>query len=323
VHYDKLVVATGARAERSSQPQTFGLQTMDDARRLDQFIREHNPRTAAVAGAGYIGLEVAGALRTRGLRVSVYQGSSDVLGREDRELTQAIQRHLARFDIELFLDSHSGPRSADLVVMATGMRPNVGLAADAGIEIGRTGAIRVTDRMETNINGIWAAGDCAEAHHIVTGRPAYVPLGTTANKMGRVAGANVAGARERFPGIVGTSIVSICGLAVGLTGLSEAQAAREGFSPVSARIESGDKPRYFRPQETTVELVADRSSRRILGGSVIGGRGVEGRVNTIAAALHGRLKMDEFEHLDMAYAPPFAPVWDPLLIAAQQLLKKL
>jgi NADPH-dependent 2,4-dienoyl-CoA reductase/sulfur reductase-like enzyme len=177
--------------------------------------------------------------------------------------------------------------------------------------------------METNLRGVFAAGDCAEVTHLVTGRPTWIPLGTTANKAGRVAGACAAGARERFPGIVGTSIVSIFGMGFATTGFCAAEARTEGFSPVVARIQAHSRPRYYEGVKTTVELVADRATRRLVGGAVIGEDGAAGRINVIATALHARLRVDEFEQLDLAYSPPFSPVWDPVLIAAQQLMKEL
>ena len=194
------------------------------------------------------------------------------------------------------------------------------LAADAGIEIGRTGAIRVTDRMETNFGGVFAAGDCAETTHLVTGASVYIPLGTTANKMGRVAGANAAGARERFPGVCGTAIVRVCGIGVAVTGLSCTHARREGFQPVSARITAREKAAYFRGRMATVELVADRSTERLIGATILGEDAVAGRINVVAAAITSRMRVREFAMLDLAYAPPFAPVWDPLLVCAQQLI---
>src|SRR5262249_1261183 len=204
-----------------------------------------------------------------------------------------------------------------------GLEPNAEIAFQAGIKPGYSGAIAVNERLETNLGGVYAAGDCAETFHQVTGRPTYLPLGTTANKMGRVAGANAAGAHERFAGVVGTCIFAVFGLGVGITGLSVAQARREGFSPASARIEAQARARYFRGQPTPVELVADRNTGRILGGLVIGEQDVAGRINVIAAGLHNRMLVEDFERLDLAYAPPFATVWDPLLIAAQQLAHKL
>jgi NADPH-dependent 2,4-dienoyl-CoA reductase/sulfur reductase-like enzyme len=209
----------------------------------------------------------------------------------------------------------------ELVILATGLRPNVEIAVEGGVEVGRTGAIRVDEHMETNLPGVFAAGDCAEAPHLVTGRPAYIPLGTTANKMGRVAGANAAGRRERFGGVVGTAILNIFGMGVAFSGLSVEHARREGFSPVSARIAAPSRPGYFGGKPITVELVADAATRRLLGGSVWGEDGVEGRINVIATALHNRMRVEDLEQLDLAYAPPFATVWDPVLIAAQQLIK--
>jgi len=177
--------------------------------------------------------------------------------------------------------------------------------------------------LETTVRGIFTAGDCAETTHLVTGRPTWIPLGTTANKTGRVAGANAAGGRERFPGVVGTCIVGIFGTAFAATGLSLAHARAEGFSPVNARIENLSRPRYYGGTRTTVELVADRTTGRLIGGTVIGDDGAAGRINVIAAALHNRMRVEDFERLDLAYSPPFSPVWDPLLIAAQQLAKQL
>ena len=197
------------------------------------------------------------------------------------------------------------------------------LAAEAGVEIGRTGAIRADERMETNLPGVYAAGDCAEVMHLVSGRPTWIPLGTTANKTGRVAGANAAGGRERFPGTVGTSIVGVFGMGFATTGLTAVQARAEGFSPAAVQIEAKSKPGYFQGAKTQVELVADRATGRLLGGSVVSADGAAGRVNVIATALQARLRLDQFEQLDLAYSPPFSTVWDPLLIAAQQLRKAL
>jgi NADPH-dependent 2,4-dienoyl-CoA reductase/sulfur reductase-like enzyme len=213
--------------------------------------------------------------------------------------------------------------ACDMVVAAGGFKPNVEQAAEAGVELGRSGAIRTDDRMETSLRGVYAAGDCAETMHTVTGRPVWIPLGTTANKTGRVAGANAAGGRERFNGVAGTTILGIFGMGFATTGLSIAQARAEGFSPVAARIEAGVRPGYYGGGKTTVELVADRATRRLLGGSAIGEDGAAGRINVIATALEARMCVDQFEQLDLAYSPPFATVWDPLLIAAQQLMKEL
>ncbi|HMD70079.1 MAG TPA: FAD-dependent oxidoreductase [Bryobacteraceae bacterium] len=336
VHYDHLVIAAGARCDTAGiagaeQPHVFTLHTIEDAERMRRFIREKRPRRAVVIGAGYIGVEAADALRRNGLCVTVLERSANVLLRDDPHFTAAVRKQLEKHGVELRcgvkVSAIESGRVADvpcdLVVVSAGFKPNVEMATEAGVEIGRTGAIRTDDHMETNLHGVFAAGDCAEVMHLVTGRPTWIPLGTTANKTGRVAGANAAGSRERFAGVVGTSIVGIFGMGFATTGLSVEQARAEGYSPVAARIEAPVRPHYFASAKTVVELVADRATRRLMGGSVIGEEGAAGRINVIAAALQSRLRVDEFEQLDLAYSPPFAPVWDPLLIAAQQLIKEL
>lgn len=324
IGYDKLVLSTGARRELPPGDNVFKLDNWADAERLQTFLKQHKPKRAAIIGAGYIGLEAAEALRSQGLAVEIFQRSGDLLKRQDPWLTKLLAAHLDRCRVTVHWNTpvRDLPQS-DLILVAAGMKPNVNLATDAGIEMGRTGAVRVTERMETNLHGVYAAGDCAEANHLVSGRPVWLPLGTTANKMGRVAGACAAGARERFPGVVGTSVVRVCGLGVGLTGLSESQARAEGFDAVSMHIEAPDKARYFRAHPCHVQLVADRRTGRLLGGAVVGEDNVAGRTNVIAAALHQQATVEDFSSFDLAYAPPFSTVWDPLLIAAQQLLKLL
>jgi NADPH-dependent 2,4-dienoyl-CoA reductase/sulfur reductase-like enzyme len=331
IHYDRLVIATGARPDASAiagadQPHVFRLQTLADAIGLKAYLADKRPRSAVVVGAGYIGLEAADALRRNGLAVTVVDGGNCLLRRDDPELTGRLMKHLARFGVETRLGVRVRSIEeipADLVLLATGLKSNAEIAFEAGVARGVTGAIGVDERMQTNLGGVYAAGDCAETMHLVTGRPAYLPLGTTANKMGRVAGANAAGARERFAGVVGTCIFGLFGMGVAMTGLSVEQARREGLAPVSARIDARTHARFFGGRPTYVELVADQGTGRLLGGTVIGEQGVAGRIDVIATALQARMKADEFERLDLAYSPPFATTWDPLLIAAQQLVGKL
>jgi NADPH-dependent 2,4-dienoyl-CoA reductase/sulfur reductase-like enzyme len=331
VHYDRLVIATGARCDTSEiagtdRPHVFTLHTLEDAERMRAFLAEKQPRRAIVVGAGYIGVEAADALRRNGLKVTVLERSQNALLRDDPQLTAAVRRQLELHGVELRCGvpvRSIDEVDTDIVVVAAGFKPNVEIALAAGVDVGRSGAIRTDDRMETSLRGIYAAGDCADVTHLVTGRPTWIPLGTTANKTGRVAGANAAGGRERFAGIVGTSIVGIFGTGFATTGFSVEQARAEGFSPVVARIEANSRPRYFQGRNTTVELVADRGTRRLIGGTVIGEDGAAGRINVIASALQSGMRVDEFEQLDLAYSPPFTPAWDPLLIAAQQLQKEL
>lgn len=326
VRYDRLVWAAGARAARlSGAPHVFRLHTDEDALRLKEFLERERPRTGAVIGGGYIGLEAATALRARGLRVRLYHDTTALLNREDAWLTQRVAERLEQCGVEVRLNEPADPEGVDaeVVIDATGMRPNVELLAEAGAALGRTGALAVSEHMETSLNGVFAAGDCCEARHIVSGREVWMPLGTTANKMGRVAGANAAGRRERFAGVAGTSIVRVGGLAVAVTGLSQQQARREGFSPVEAVVEGRERARYFFGKTIAVQLVADRRSRRLLGAAVTGDDGVLARINTAAAALAARMDVETLAGLDLAYAPPYSTVMDPLLACAQQLLRLL
>jgi NADPH-dependent 2,4-dienoyl-CoA reductase/sulfur reductase-like enzyme len=325
VAYEKLVIATGARCDTlgiagADQPHVFTLHTLRDAERMRAFVRDKKPRHAIVIGAGYIGVEAADALRRNGLRVTILEREQNALLRDDAELTGAVRKQLETHGVELRTGVNvTSIEPCDMAVIAAGFKPNSRLAIDAGLQIGRTGAIQTDDRMETSLRGVYAAGDCAEVTHLVTERPTWIPLGTTANKTGRVAGANAAGGRERFPGIVGTSIVGIFGMAFATTGFSVAHARAEGFDPVSSRIKANTRPGYFQPSKTTVELVADRGSRRLIGATIIGDETAAGRINVVATALQARMRVEEFAQLDLAYSPPFSPVWDPLLIASQQL----
>lgn len=329
VPYDRLIVTTGARRDRccvlgGNDPNVFTIDNWGEAERLQRFLTDHRPKRAMVLGAGYIGLESVEMLRARGLAVDLYEASPEILGRACPWLTQLITAHLEKFRVRVHLGQPvMRIPDCDVAILTCGLRPNIDLALDAGIELGRTGAIAVSERMETNLTHIYAAGDCCETRHLVSGRPVWFPLGTTANKTGRVAGATAAGFPERFHGIVGTSIVRVCGLGVATTGLSEPLARQEGFDAVSVAIEGRDRPRYFRGRPTHVRLCADKRSGRLLGGAVVGEHGVEGRINVIATSLHQRMLVEDFANLDLAYAPPFSTVWDPVLIAAQQLAKLL
>ncbi|MCZ2153664.1 MAG: FAD-dependent oxidoreductase [Bryobacterales bacterium] len=334
--YDRLVIATGARpvalpVPGAELPHCFRFHTWDDAHRLDAFLREQRPASAAIVGAGFVGLEMAEALLARGLRVTLFDQASHFLGWRDEWLSERIQNLLRTAGVELRLGRavrEIGSKEvdgvpADVVILSPGIAPNTELASAAGITLGRRGAIVVNEFLETNISGIFAAGDCAETFHLLLNAPSWIALGTTANKMGRVAGANAIGRKERFPGVVGTSILRVCGLAVGVTGLSELSAREAGFRPVTAAVEARNRPSYFGGKQVSVKLVVDSASGRLLGGAVTGEEGVEGRVNVLATAITAGLRAEEFQFADLCYSPPYATVWDPLLIAAQQAMHKL
>jgi NADPH-dependent 2,4-dienoyl-CoA reductase/sulfur reductase-like enzyme len=213
--------------------------------------------------------------------------------------------------------TEDGRYPCDVALLGIGAQPNVELAHAAGVALGTTGAIATDDRMRTNLPGVYAAGDCVETLHRVTGQPIYIPLGSTANKQGRVAGENAAGGREIFGGVVGTSVVRCFDLAVASTGLTADRARAEGFAVRETLIRAQDISHYFPgAAEIHVKLVVDDESDRLLGGQIVGKRGVAKRVDVLATALHSRMTVADLRRLDLSYAPPFAPVWDPILVAA-------
>ncbi|MBI3670798.1 MAG: FAD-dependent oxidoreductase [Acidobacteria bacterium] len=309
--------------------------------RLRNFIEEKEPRRAVIIGSGYIGLEVADALKHRGLEVTMLERSGNVLEEIEPEIGARVEAVLVQHGVHLIKSAAAssitadaqgrgavvqygsgGSLPADLVLLATGVRPRTGLAEAAGIQLGPTGAIAVDERMLTRVNSIYAAGDCAEVRHLVTGRPAYIPLGTTANKQGRVAGENAAGGNARFEGVVGTLVTQVFELEVAKTGLSVQQAKAHGFQPDAVAITSTSRAKYLRGKPILVKLIWDRPTGRLLGCQMAGEEGVAKRIDVAAMALHGRLRVPDMLHLDLSYAPPFAPVWDPILIAANEAMKK-
>lgn len=348
--YDALVLATGTVP---IVPRDWGvgelggvflLRTIDDARALRAELEANKPRRAVVVGGGYIGVEAADALLEQGLSVTVVDVAPQLLTNFDADVAKHVEEDLRSSGADVRLgDGVAGLEAAegrvvgvrtasgellpaDVVLVALGVRPNVALAEAAGIALGETGAIAVDAEQRTSVDNAFAAGDCCEALHLVTGKPAYVPLGTTANKQGRVAGTVIGGGRASFPGIVGTAVLKARDVAAARTGLTEGQARELGFDAASATIKSMDRvATYPGAREIRVKLVAERGTGRLLGGQVVGYdlSGVSGRIDVIAAALTTRMDAEAFSQLDLSYAPPFAQVWDPLLVAANVLQRKL
>jgi NADPH-dependent 2,4-dienoyl-CoA reductase/sulfur reductase-like enzyme len=214
--------------------------------------------------------------------------------------------------------------AADLVLLGLGVTPNAELAADAGATTGPRGALVTDRRQRTDLDGVWAAGDCATSLHLVSQRRVHVALGTVANKQGRVAGINLGGGYATFPGVVGTAITKVCTIEVARTGLTEAEAAHDGFDAVAVTVETTTRAGYLPDAEPmTVKLLGERGTGRLLGAQIVGREGAAKRIDTVATALHGRLRIDELVDLDLAYAPPFSSVWDPIAVAARALADKL
>ncbi|WP_433634566.1 FAD-dependent oxidoreductase [Halomicrococcus sp. NG-SE-24] len=343
--YDHLLVGTGASAieppfEGFDRDGVFTIHDMDEAGAIHDYVGDAAPETAAIVGGGYVGIEMAEALAGRGLDVHLFEMLPHVLQPFGETVATAVEDHLREQDVDLRLDTPvegfagDGAVSAvetaddtvpaDIVVVGVGVAPNVELAERAGIEIGETGAIATDEYGRTNYEDVYAAGDCAETTNVVTGEPDHVPLALTANRAGRAIGQTVTGTPTEVGKTAGTAIVKAFDLGAARTGVLDEETARDaGFDPVSVEITASSRAHYYPgAEDLTVTLVADRETERVLGGSVVGREGVK-RVDTVATALHAGLTVTELQNLDLAYAPPFSPTWDPVLTAAKVLNGKL
>jgi NADPH-dependent 2,4-dienoyl-CoA reductase/sulfur reductase-like enzyme len=348
VPYDRLIIATGARNPIPDVPgcRLDGVVTLRSLAELDRFravLEKLRPKTAVIVGSGYIGLEMVESLGELGIQVTLLSRNKQVFSRLDEEMSQPIHDYLIEKKVRVILGdgiaevvgnaagrvtavttSRGMSLPADLVLLALGIQPNIELARQAGINLGSTGAIAVDQRMETNISGIFAAGDCAESCHRLTGLPVWEPLGDIANLHGRVAGENAAGGDARFPGVLGTTICKTFDLTIGLTGLSEKAAHAAGFETVSAAISVRDKARYYPgARELCLKLVAEANGGRLLGAQAVGFGAVDKTIDIAATALLGKLSCSDLENADLAYAPPFSPVLSPIIVAAGVLNKKI
>lgn len=334
--FDQLMLGTGGRPVRPDLPGidlpfVQGVQTLDDAQRLLSYAEEVACGHVTVVGGGYIGLEMAEAFTMWGADVTVVDQAPEVMSSLDPDMGALVTEAMRRHEIEVRTDSlvvgfepgkvltDADEIATDLVVLGIGVQPNAELAAAAGLQTGARGAVRVDRRQRTSVDGVWAAGDCCESHHRVSGRPVYVPLGTVANRQGRVAGINIGGGYATFPGVVATAVTKVCSTEVARTGLHEAEATVAGFEFVVAKIRSTTRAGYFpgaRP--LTVKLLAERGSGRVLGGQIVGEEGAAKRIDVVATAVTAGLSVHEMIDLDLSYAPPFSPLWDPVAVAARK-----
>lgn len=344
--FDRLVIATGARPRSLSVPGRdaegiFTIHSLDEALALANWLESQRPRSAVIVGGGYVGLEMAEAFITRGLQTTLLEAAPHVMALLDSDMAELVERELQQGGIRLVLGAPVegfetrqgrvtgvitpvGTFEAEVVVLGIGVEPNSELARDAGIVLGDRNAIHVDERCRTSAPGVWAAGDCADAYHRLLGRSIYFPLGTTANKQGRVCGLDLAGREARFPGIVGTAITRFRETEIARTGLTEREARSAGFQVVTAQVRSTTRSGYF-PGATwmTVKMVAEEPTGRLLGAQIVGGSGAGKRIDTVATALTAGMTLDEFIYLDLAYAPPFSPVWDPVVVAARKLAREV
>jgi NADPH-dependent 2,4-dienoyl-CoA reductase/sulfur reductase-like enzyme len=348
--YDRLLIATGVSAVRPDWARTelggvHVLRDIPDGEAIEASVKRActgGAGRACIIGGGYIGLELAEALRSRGLSVALLEKAPEVAGRMlDTGLQRRVRAELERRGVEVRcgttvegltgkdgrvtgVQTSHGLVRVDLVIVAVGVRPNTALAEAAGVRLGKTGAVAVNARQETNVEGVYAAGDNSESVHRVTRRKVHIPLGLTANRMGRVAGVNMAGGEARFPGIVGTAIFKVFDLGAARTGLTQAEADGLGLKAVSVDVDSTDHAGYYRDAAPIhVRLTAERGSGRLLGAQLLGQPDSVKRVDVVAALLHKRGSVQDLFELDLAYAPPFSSVWDVLLVAADRMGREL
>jgi CoA-dependent NAD(P)H sulfur oxidoreductase len=337
--YDRLVIATGARAVLPPIPGVelegvFELRFLTDADSIRTYVREHSPMKATIVGGGYIGLEVAENLCDLGVECSLIEGEDRVALAYGPEVSDRVEEKLRAHDVTIFtgenVDEFTGEGrvrgvkfgdseiETDLVILGVGIKPNVELASEAGVEIGTTGAILVDKHMKTNIPDVWAAGDCVETMDLTSGEPAWVPLGDTANQMGRVAGTNVATGEDtlEFPGTLGTGIFKVFDLGVGKTGLSERAAADAGFETLSASLTANDRAGYYPGAgKVFLKLIVDRDTGRLIGAEAAGSSS-DKLIDICATALWGRLSYPDLVNIDLAYSPPYGPTLSPVIQAA-------
>jgi NADPH-dependent 2,4-dienoyl-CoA reductase/sulfur reductase-like enzyme len=347
--FDQLVYATGAVPvtppwARDRGAGVFGVQTLDDGAAIHAWLDSAGfpVRRAVVIGGGYIGVEMAEAMVQRGLDVTLLEKSAQPMrATVDPDMGALVHEAIEKQGIDVRTEAHvdgldirdgrvrgvvtpAGTLPADIVVLGIGVRPNTELAARAGLPLGPTGGLVTDLRMRVRgedgpIDGVWAAGDCVQTVHRVSKRAVHVPLGTHANKQGRVAGINIGGGYATFPGVIGTAVTKVCELEVARTGLTSAEAAAAGYAFVTASVESTSRAGYYPgAAPMTIKLIAEKRTGLLLGAQIVGRTEAAKRVDSLAVAVWNRMTVEEMTALDLGYAPPFAPVWDPVLIAARK-----
>lgn len=335
-HYDTLVLATGASPftpspfDKRTYSNAFQVRTIENTRHIKDYMESHSVKKAVIIGAGFIGMEMTEQLTNLGIKVSVVEFSDQVMPSLDADMAFRVEEHLAEHGAELYLGDTVAEimgeekveqlvttkgqiLKTDLVILAAGVRPNTELAEEIGIELGESKAIKVNPKMQTSIPDIYAVGDVAESFSVITGQPLYRPLGSTANKMGRIAGDAITGGQLEHRGILGTGIYRIFDLHIGQTGLTEKEAARQGYDVEVLYSIKPDHADYLGGTELTIKALADKASKRVLGAQIVGKNGVDKRIDVLATAITFKAKAEDLFHLDLAYAPPFATTKDPVL----------
>lgn len=334
--FDHLMLGVGAKPRRPplpglDNPMVHGVQNLEDADALMSDMEKRDISNVVVIGGGYIGLEMAEACVRLGLTTTLVDQSTEVMSTLDPDMGALVSQALRNFGTDVrtstqvegvedgIVHTSEGDLEAELVILGLGVVPNTDLASEAGIELGAGGAIAVNRRQQTSVEGVWAAGDCAESYHLVLQRKVHIALGTVANKQAYVAGTNIGGGYATFPGVVGTAITRICGTEVARTGLTEEEARQGGFGFHAVTVTSSTKASYYPGAESVVvKMLAERATGRLLGAQIVGGLGAAKRIDTVATALHAGMTVQDITQLDLAYAPPLSPLWDPVQMAARK-----
>ncbi|EAE8347035.1 dehydrogenase [Listeria monocytogenes] len=343
--YDELVLAMGAKPvipiafqSFTNAKNVFHVKNIQDASMIHQYIEEKQPKTALIVGGGFIGLEMAEQLQQCGLDVTIIQRGNQIMKHLDRDMAFRVQQVLEKQGVKIALnttiekiksldkekrlamiDNHEYERESDMIILAAGVTPNTSLLHETNIKVGSSRAVSVDEKMRTNIPHISAVGDIAESYSLITGKPLYRPLGSTANKMGRIAGDSLTGGLLQHRGILGTGIVRVFDMVVAYTGLTEQEAQNEGFEIEVLYNIKPDKADYLGGKELTIKAIADRKTGRVLGAQITGTHGVDKRIDVLATAITFKATAADLFHLDLAYAPPFATTKDPVLYTGMAL----
>ena len=345
-NYDLLVFATGSTPkapdafEESNFSNVFQVKNINSGKKVKSFIENKKPTTAVVVGAGFIGLEVAEQLKERGIKVIILQRGKHPMSHLDWDMSIRIEDEMVKQGIDFrpeetiqslvgdtqldeVITNKGTKLSADMYILATGVRPNVALAQSIGVKLGKAGAIATDNTLQTNIPDVYAVGDVAESFHVITGKPIYRPLASTANKMGRIAGDAMTGGQLRFQGVLGTGILRFFDLTIAQTGLTEKEALAEGYEVAVLSNIKPDKPDYMHGKEMVIKAVADKLTHRILGVQIIGPQGVDKRIDVFASTITLGVTAEDLFHMDLAYAPPFSTTKDPVAYTGMALTNAL
>ena len=344
--YDQLLIATGGKAfcpdvENHTADGIFGIQTLNSGKKVDAFITKHEPKKAVIVGGGYIGLEMAEALILKGISVTIINRSKEVMSTLDPDMGKKVHDVLQNLGVTIYnlesLDyfeekdgivtgvvTDKKTIKTDLVILGMGTAPNTSFLTKSKIKLSDKKAIKVNRFQQTNIKNVWAAGDCAETKNLVSKKPFYIALGTVANKTGLVAGTNIAGGTIKFPGVVATAVCKICVFEIARTGLLEKECKELKIDFVSTVIKSKTRAHYYpEAKDIFVKLIAEKKTGKLLGGQIIGEEGAAKRIDVLATVLFNKLTLQNIIDLDLSYAPPFSPVWDPVQTAARKLINMI